>query len=362
MIRMRIPRPMSLVSQTAQAIREEAERGRWRETLPGERPLAQELQVSRVTLRAALALLRRQGAIVTEGRRHRLRRAPRSVRRRGAAEAVVAYLHLGPVHLLPQFKLFEMGELRRLLGQAGLSLRVIEGAGVAGLTQPARLLHRLVRDVRAECWVLSSCPAPVQRWFAGQRLPAAVSGTCHAGVDLPSVDFDHAAIARHAAGLLLGRGHRRIALLVPDTGAAGDIGTAQGFRDAFGAPGTPATQPVVLRHNRTVPAIRRTLDSGLRMAPPPTALLVSHAQHVLTALTHVLTRGLCVPRDMALISLQNDTDLAYLVPSVASYETNMGLYVRRLARIVVQLAASGAAQTRHWRLLGELRPGASLPD
>jgi len=76
-----IPRRQSLVSQTAAILRDEIKRGAWKQWLPGERVLCETLQVSRNTLRAALAQLKRDSVIRSDhgtGNRILLRATRRS--------------------------------------------------------------------------------------------------------------------------------------------------------------------------------------------------------------------------------------------------------------------------------------------
>src|SRR5476649_1968444 len=58
-----IPKRLSLVTQTEKILLKGIIRGTWKYHLPGERILAKELQVSRGTLHAALAMLAKQNLI-----------------------------------------------------------------------------------------------------------------------------------------------------------------------------------------------------------------------------------------------------------------------------------------------------------
>ena len=58
-----LPQRNSLVSQTSAYLRQEINRGSWKEWLPSERTLCESLQVSRNTLRAALEQLKRENLV-----------------------------------------------------------------------------------------------------------------------------------------------------------------------------------------------------------------------------------------------------------------------------------------------------------
>ena len=84
-----LPRRLSLVAQTVQCLREGMSSGHWTERLPGERELSEQLQVSRRTLRAALAELQRQGWLDASRRRRRRIRKQRREPRAGDLPRVV---------------------------------------------------------------------------------------------------------------------------------------------------------------------------------------------------------------------------------------------------------------------------------
>jgi DNA-binding LacI/PurR family transcriptional regulator len=48
-------------------------------------------------------------------------------------------------------------------------------------------------------------------------------------LNLPFRDLDHRAICRHAAGILLGLGHRKLALVMQKSRRAGDLESEAGF-------------------------------------------------------------------------------------------------------------------------------------
>jgi DNA-binding LacI/PurR family transcriptional regulator len=145
-------------------------------------------------------------------------------------------------------------------------------------------------------------------------------------------------------------------LLIPDTGFAGDLRCEEGFREIFPLRGAGG----IVRHDGTLPNIRRALDASFRTRQPPTAILVTVATHALAALTHILRSGRRVPRDVSLISRDDDDFFAHVTPSVARYVWNHDLYTKQVAEALIQLARSGPLPARETLFYPRLQKGDSL--
>lgn len=94
-----LPRRASLPLEVAVFLRERLLRGNWARHLPGELELARELQVGRNTIRAALAVLEKDGLLrTTSGRRCELTMPVKQVRPN--SEKLVVMLMPLPWHTL----------------------------------------------------------------------------------------------------------------------------------------------------------------------------------------------------------------------------------------------------------------------
>ncbi len=345
-----VPRKPTLVAQTVSVLREEIQQGRWRQWLPGENELCGQLHVSRVTLRAALKELQREGMLRTsQGRRREV--VPQSrTRSRQTANHRVVLLTAEPLQALPTFAVCWIDGLREQLSDAGFHLeihvsRLVYGARTTGA------LEALIRTARPAVWVLYRSTLEMQRWFATHALPGVITGSRHPGVLLPSVDVDYRATCRHAAGQFLAKGHRRLALLNPESGTGGELESEEGFREALKPAIWARAEAVVARHDGSVGSVCRALDRLLRQPERPTALLVSRPVHVLSALGHLPLRGIKVPRDMAVISRDDDSFLEHVVPSVARYSSDPSAFAQRLSRVVLKVAESGLSTVADQKLM-----------
>jgi DNA-binding LacI/PurR family transcriptional regulator len=348
---MKLPQRQSLVAQTAAILREQIAAGNWSRFLPSEDELGEKLHVSRVTLRAALGELQREGPVrSSQGRR---REVVKQKRRLAATMShQVALLTPSPNAL------FWIDALREYLAEAGCHLdiqvsRVAYGAGAE------HVLKSLAEQARPAGWVLYKSTEPMQRWFSARKLPCVITGTRHAGVKLPSVDIAYRAVCRHAVGLFLARGHRRLALLNPASGLSGDVESEQGFKEAASHSGRAEVQAQVVRHDGTADGICHKVDALLRRPQPPSAFLVSRTEHVLTVASHLLRRGR-LSRDAALISRDDALFLENMVPSIARYAFDPRIFARKISKAVLGMVHGDQARPVDHQIMPRFVPGETL--
>lgn len=351
-----LPQRSLLSDQTAAVIEAGLREGRWRAKLPGQHELCRQLLVSRKTLRTALQALHRRGLVtLRQGHPTRLRaRAHRAAP--GPALTRVVLLLPEPLWRLRPSVGRWVSELRPRLLQAGLELVLVEG-GRAYSGRPARALEHLAATHPRSAWVVFTGTLALQRWLHERRLPSILVGSVFPGIELPSIEYDHAAIARHAAARLAAAGHLRTAVLLRRTGSAADATTCSAFAAGLG-PG--AAPPVVLEHDGGMTGIARQIRLLANLRPRPTALFVTKTLAVPAAYTLLAAAGVAVPRDLSVVCREDDPFLDYLSPSVARYGTDPALIARRLTQVLVRLAATGQLKPTHELLMPRFIPGASI--
>jgi hypothetical protein len=330
-----MPQRANLVAECVRVLRLRLSSGEWSGLLPGERRLAESLQVGRDTIRLALQQLERDGILAPAAAGARRRVLSSVGRTPDAATAVplkIGLLAHRPLEQLPQPMLLEIDRIRVALADKGGSLEVF-APGWYEQKNPAKRLEDLVGGERCSAWLLLRSSAAVQGWFMSSRLPALIRGYPHPGIALPHLDVDWEATARHAAGLLWRMGHRRVVVLSPADPLKGVEAAVRGVL-GLQEPGFEAT---VLVENGSTAGVGRVLARALHFKSPPTALIATRPRQAATALTWMASQGLLVPRDLSLVTLAWEPFLDHLVPEISGYRTDpesvAKLVVRRLERL-----------------------------
>jgi DNA-binding LacI/PurR family transcriptional regulator len=313
--------------------------------------------ISRMTLRAALARLVDEGLIRGgQGRRHviavaRAEQSPQTSR-------TVAILSPLPLASVDPRVLFWIDELREALGKEDYKLE-FHCARNCYSERPEHALTELAGRLHPAAWLLYLSTRAIQGWFSKSGLPAVISGSRYPDINVPSVDVDYRATCRHAVGRFLANGHRCLALLNPRSVAGGDLESEHGFAQAGEAAGA-GVEAIITHHDGTVGGICHRLDRLLERKRPPTALLVSRPTHALTALGHLVQRGIRFPKEAAFIARDHDSFLEHAVPAVARYQVDPVVFAHKISRVVLEMASGGNAVARDYRIIPKLIPGQTL--
>jgi len=331
-----LPVRRNLVVECVRVLRMRMASGEWGQFLPGERRLAETLRVGRDTIRLTLQQLEEKGEIApaAAGMRRRILRLASPGRTKPTQAFRVGMISIRPLEQLPQPMLLEVDQIRGALAERRGSLHFYSPPWF-GSQRPEKHLVELVRNEDCSVWILHRSSAVVQQWFADHAIPCLVRGYPHAGIELPFLDVDWEATARHAAATLWRLGHRRVAVFSPPDMLRGVKAAINGVCQ-FSEPGFTAT---VLPEDGSATGIARVLAPALRAFDAPTALVASRPRQAASALTWLATQGLRVPAEISLISLAHEPFLDHLVPAISGYHTAPDRVARLVSRKLESLLA-----------------------
>ena len=351
-----VPQRATLSAQVRDVLRDALRQGTWPEKLPGELELSRKLQVSRMTLRAALKMLTKEGWVSSsQGQRRRVLRRRIQARSPRSSHRIV-FLTAVPVDRMRSLHLLHVDGLREKLALAGFELDV-QVSATCFSSRPESALEKLDKERAAAAWVVMNSTVQLQTWFTQRKRPCVIVGARHPGIAVPSIGTDYHALGRHAAGQFLRRRHRQLAVLLPNEDKAGHTNTVDGFRAACAEVEGAVVR--IVRHDGTPAGLRNSLR-GLLHGTPATGLLVALPQFTVGAVTSLIDLGVQVGREMSLIGRDGDAFLDFVTPTVARYEINVPLFVLKLSRMVLTTARGGGILKSDTFLLPEFVPGDTL--
>lgn len=350
------PRRILIHDQLVALLRRGISEARWKGEMPPEALLCREFQVSRMTLRKALAALAAERWIALGGRGHHHRIRKRPAQRAAARGKVIRML----LPFKPEAWNSSMRDLFEAFAErvasAGYRVEAEYNARVFERSEPSRL-EALTNLPDTAAWVIWYATPAMQRWFAKRLQPTLVLGRVADGVTLPSVFLDTPAVARHAAGLLYARGHREMVYLIASVTSLGDRACAESFVAEARRLGAKAR---AVQYEMNPASIGARMGELLASRPPPTAFFVGANEVAIAALCHLLAAGVSVPADASVLSGMEDYHLGLAYPSIAHYRmrgTSMG---RKAAELLLGLIRHGTAKARSIPMLPEFVEGGSL--
>jgi DNA-binding LacI/PurR family transcriptional regulator len=356
------PEPLrrkSLITQATDAIREHIHQGTWTEKLPGERHLCEILMISRPTLRHALDQLEKEGMISVAPGKHRLIKSgpARSKSRQRSIQEVIILSPEVPSQMKPS-TLYLIDEIYKALQKTGYRLS-IQSPPWLKYKKPDVHLARHIKEHPSACWALFSTSEAVQRWFSNNRASAIVSGSCFPSVNLPSIDLDNRAIAKHAVGTFLRKGFTKILLLAPEKLRPGSSASVTAFHEAIKASTYPGTEGRVLRatsrRETLIRQINEQLQSGSRLG-----IYALQSLDGLYLISYFLRTKVKLGTDVGLICFGNEYFFEHLVVKPTCYVINKERFATKFCQMLLQLAQTRSLPPKALQQMPDFQVGDTL--
>jgi LacI family transcriptional regulator len=299
----RLERPATLVSRTERVLREAIVSGRFPgNRLPTAVELAEQLGVSRETVRLAQEALEREGLLVKVRRRGTLLQPPSLALKKAPTAKLLGYLQAeypspkGGIEAVTRATsgLMLQGALREA-GRAGYQLVVRQAAH----TDLDEALDDLLDGSRLGGVIFVSSGEEKQvRRVVSRGLPAVLLDH---DLNLPQVGCireDSVQASRLAVSHLAGLGHRRIAYA---HWHHADLNPwrLRGYREGLRAAGLTPRRAWELPAEITPAGADRLVESVLALDPRPTALVCFNNSLAQMAVERFRERGLRVPQDVS---------------------------------------------------------------
>jgi DNA-binding LacI/PurR family transcriptional regulator len=347
----------SAVSLLAAHLRGELERGRWQGKMPGVIRLARELGAARKTVEGALREMEKECLLVAQG--HGRGRVIATQKPDGRRPPLQAGLRI-------RILLYEESDAHDEL-TAGLRHRLEERGHQVSLV-PKTLVElrfdvnrvaKLVNGTGGDAWVIRAGSSPVLEWFAAQNVPAFAMYGRQSSIPMASV----ATFKPPAAALLLRKlvdlGHRRIVMLAREERRKPMPALfEEWYLEELGRLGIEVGPYNLPDWENSRLGFHRCMDTLFRHTPP-TALLLGESPLFFAAQQYLAGKGLYAPRDVSLISVDDNPAFEWLEPMASHIHVD----TRRVVPRVVEWAnhvASGREDRRKTIIRAEFVEGGTI--
>jgi len=360
----RIPNVKSrLADRIFDLLREEIKKGRWGHTLPSERHLSVELQVSRPTIHMALLALERADVIKrSPGQPWQVNPSHSLSHTKPQRQPIAIFLRNANTKPDMTSSMVFIDDLRKKLNRIGLRI-IIENAFSHGTKSLEKTLTRIEQEHQPSFYLLISVPSDVHRWYQKHiDVPTVILGSRTDDVHLPSVDFGPEAVMRHAVNHLYNRGHRSITLLQANVGGVGDQISIDTFRTACSKHSTDGMRWFVGKPIITPPAVKSSIRKYLSRPTRSTAFILTELELIISMYSAITEMGLQIPRDVSILINCYWPILEYLSPTPTSYESPWDRMSTRILRMITGHQKLGDWPDSSCNLLPKLKAGESVAE
>lgn len=357
---MKIPQRQSLLLQVVDSLREALQNGTWQEFLPGERELSRRLHVSRPSVRAALEILARENLIENSPGKPR-RILTNRISTVDDVSATVTLVARVPLYQMSRNRLFLVNALNQVLQENDIRLEIFHHEGL-GSDKPQIALKALEKKMHSGPYILALTSREVQEWFVARGIPSLILGSAFHGINLPTIECNYPALGRHAAGTLLGKGHRQIALIAPARPLAGDLETEIAFREEIARLNSDDRKCIIIRQGSDPAALLAKWSKLQGETPPITAIFSIYPSAALAILGQLISQQIPVPGKISLLCRDGDPLCEWMHPHLAHYRLPLKRFASRLSGLVMEMLESGNIPMRHTAIIPDLESGESLGD
>lgn len=324
-------RPLSAVEQLAAHLREEIHSGGLDGEMPGVAQWVRRLGVGTKTVVAAMDILKREGVIQAKGERKRSGIVAADAGKKAGLRIRILLYEENDKHNEHIVQLgYRLGQRGHRAAHATKTL--------VGLGFDVKRVARMVEKDDADAWVIQAGSRAVLEWFAARPVPAfALFGR---QFDLPMASLATLKSPAVAESLqrLVAFGHRRIVMLAREERRKPTPGLfEQRFLHELERLGIQTGAYHLPDWEDNAKGFQRCLDSLFRHSPP-TALFLGEPTLFFATQQYLLGKGLMVPRDVSLVTLDDHPAFEWFAPEVSHIRTDTAQLVPRVMQWVNHVA------------------------
>ena len=260
--------------------------------LPSERGLCTEYNVSRVTVRKSIALLRDQGVLFSYEGKGTFTGAPKDQKRRLVSIVMGGYLPSSARQIV--FNVY------RYLIRAGYQVILTDQLpAVSG--RKVKNFEVTFQEYRPTGHILISSSPATQRWFMARKVPTLVLGYPVSEDELSYVSVQQFPIFYNSVYHLYNEGHREIALLFRSSVTGGNRDLLQGFHQACTELDIVQPPENIIHIQERKRYVQNAVDDILSRKKRPDAVVLHNQDIAVPVLSYLQHKRVSIPADLAVL-------------------------------------------------------------
>lgn len=329
-------RRLSLIEQCANLLREGLSQGRWQGQMPGVIRLAEELDVSTHTLRAALRLIENE-KLITMSEDGRSRHVSDKASRAGRQQRIGILLYDSFFEESPQTIQFLLN-LHRSLESAGFLPFFSSPTTQASLRRDVGRIRDYIAKTPADAWIVSCGTRKILEWFEVQPFPSFALFGRREGITMASAGPDKIPALLEATRELIRLGHHRIVLLGRELRRLPVPGPAeQAFLTELATHGLPVSGYNLPEWDETIGGLHTLLNSLFQLTPP-TAIMIDELPPLVATQQFLALRRIQVPEQVSLLASDYDTTFSLCKVQISHIHWNPEPVIRRVVQWVQNIS------------------------
>jgi DNA-binding LacI/PurR family transcriptional regulator len=244
--------------------------------------------------------------------------------RKGATNTIGFMIKSGTASALAgdNFFMGVVGGVQQVLDRHALDL-ILLPCGAA--EDPHAYLNRMVSRRFVDGMILSATQRHDARieLLARTGLPFVALGRSATPVEHAWLDLDFAGVAEDAVGRLFARGHRRIAVAIPDSEANLGYVFLDGYRAGLSRHGLAFDPALAIRVEPSEQGGVALADRLVALAPRPTAVVLINELLAIGLYHRLAQAGLRPGRDLAVIGFRDNPQARFLTPALSCYRLSL---------------------------------------
>lgn len=324
---------LSVIEQSAAHIRNSINSGVWAGKLPGVVRLAEELGVSKLTMRAAIRILEDEGLVELSENGYSRYAKPKTVEVRKERVGIMMAEALSTETATIQKLVYE---IMQQLESSGFEPFVYQ-EDLLSMRHDIKRLETVITGSPADIHIVVAGSFEVLEWFSKQDKPCLALFGRASSLPISFVGIDKLEVTEEALKYLIKAGHKRIVKLTRSERRSPTLGVLERrFIEVLDSHGIEASRYNLPDWEETPEGLNNLLE-GLFKLTPPTAIFTDETSVWVAVQQFLAQNKILVPQDVSVIASDYDPSFSWCYQTPSHFSWHAGTIVRHAVKWVTGL-------------------------